>query len=258
MLILFVSFLNGKSKKLFHYTDGIKGCGFKLEERLREVFFSILTQISDQLEITLAGSSVPRKKDSKGPLKQACLLVKAFDCKFMARDFCMLYGKLKVFKLLMSTRAGLNNKSNMFEQQQENTQERYTLHNDLMKTFQDVFMGIVGRISEDDAEFSENIPKMTEIELIKKTSAMDVKWSELLLGQAFNEIFSGFEKVISDRRKLMLHKDSLLQWKTQDMEAVAMENAGIEYKMIYSRTKKKKVKKRVKKKKTSKRPEAMP
>ena len=39
----FISF-QGNSKKLLHYTDGIKGCGSMLEEKLRKVFFSILAK----------------------------------------------------------------------------------------------------------------------------------------------------------------------------------------------------------------------
>lgn len=44
----FISF-QGTSKKLLHYTDGIKGCGNLLEQKLRKVFFSILKKFGSRL-----------------------------------------------------------------------------------------------------------------------------------------------------------------------------------------------------------------
>ena len=60
--------------------------------------------------------------------------------------------------------------------------------------------------------------------------------------------------MISDRKKLIEQKNLLVKkWKAVDREAAALAiaNAGYEYAMVYSRSKKKKVKRKVKKKATN-------
>ena len=69
----FTSYQNNTTQ-LVHYTEGLRGCGNFLEERLRSAFFNILTRFSQKLQTT---------KD----VDKARSLLHSFDCKFLARDF---------------------------------------------------------------------------------------------------------------------------------------------------------------------------
>ena len=60
-----------------------------LEEKLRKVFFNILTKFGKRLsKLTVENKT------------EACSLLQAFDCKFLARDFNLLYSEVQIFNLL--------------------------------------------------------------------------------------------------------------------------------------------------------------
>ena len=60
-----------------------------LEEKLRKVFFNILTKFGSRLsKLTIENKS------------EACSLLQAFECKFLARDFNLLYSEVQIFNLL--------------------------------------------------------------------------------------------------------------------------------------------------------------
>ena len=59
------------------------------EEKLRKVFFSVLNKFGKRLS-----KLTPENKT------EACALLQAFECKFLARDFSMLHNEIKIFNLL--------------------------------------------------------------------------------------------------------------------------------------------------------------
>ena len=70
----------------------------------------------------------------------------AFDCKFLARDFDLLYNGVQIFNVLF--RGGkLVTMSHDWAERQTYTKSYSILH----ETFTDVFLAIVARISESDA-----------------------------------------------------------------------------------------------------------
>ena len=69
----FVSF-QANSTELIQYTDGLRGCGSFLEQKLCEAFCSILRIMVDQLMKT---------QDAK----LASSIIQVFNCKFKASDF---------------------------------------------------------------------------------------------------------------------------------------------------------------------------
>lgn len=92
----FISF-QGNSKKLLHYTEGIKGCGIMLEEKLRGVFFDILSKFGKKLSILTIDN---KTEDQETKSESYILLLQAFECKFLARDFDLLLNKIGIFNLL--------------------------------------------------------------------------------------------------------------------------------------------------------------
>ena len=65
----------------------------------------------------------------------------------------------------------------------------------LRQTFQDVYLAIIARIAESDEVETINIKKdgFTNIpEMSKNKSVLDHNWSELLVGQALDEMFRIF------------------------------------------------------------------
>ena len=89
-----------------HYTDGIKGCGNLLENKLRAVFFKILQKFVNRI-------SKLDEKDKEHGWK----LFLAFDCKFLARDFDQLYNGIQIFNVLFRGGKLVTLSHNIFERQ---------------------------------------------------------------------------------------------------------------------------------------------
>ena len=60
-----------------------------LEEKLRKEFFNIISKFGKRL----SNLTIENKKE-------ACALLQAFECKFLARDFNLLYSEIQIFNLL--------------------------------------------------------------------------------------------------------------------------------------------------------------
>ena len=69
-----------------HYTEGIKGCGTFIEEKIQALFFSIMSHLPSKLQ--------------ESPDDQA--LLKLLEWKFHARDFSHLLEELPIFKMLQT------------------------------------------------------------------------------------------------------------------------------------------------------------
>ena len=167
----FISF-QINSKNLLHYTDGVQGCGMFLEEKLRQTFFNILMHL---------GQKISETKDSR----VAQQLLNGFDCKFLGRDFHLLQDKVKIFNILFR---GGSTEDNLIRK----CQSFYTpwncvaLQKTLQKTFMDVYLSIVARISEPDAVETlkikdkgfTNVPEIMK----QKSKIEDNPYSEQLVG----------------------------------------------------------------------------
>ena len=79
----------GESAKIIHYTDGIKGCGLLLEEKIQASFFNILSRVTRLVE-QVSG-------------QESSSLLPLLEWKFSARDFGYLTEKLPIFKILSSS-----------------------------------------------------------------------------------------------------------------------------------------------------------
>ena len=81
----------GSCGKILHYTDGIKGCGTYIEQKIQTCFWSILSHIPALMNGTqeLAASE-----------KACSSLLRLLEWKLSARDFSYLIDTVPIFKIL--------------------------------------------------------------------------------------------------------------------------------------------------------------
>jgi len=129
--------LQPDSTSLFHYLDGVKGCGHVLEEQLRTVFFDILGKFTERL------------KSTKDP-QEAKTIMEALHWNFKSRDFKLLNEKLQIFDLLYR---GNGDKDSVIGRNFHNyfLKKADTLSKDLLFTFEDAFLAVVARITDTES-----------------------------------------------------------------------------------------------------------
>ena len=113
-----------KGRNIIHYTEGIKGCGLSLEEKLQGVVFSILGKVKQAME---------EKPDM--------VLLHALEWKFSARDFVPLLGKLPIFQIL--SQASPSSFSTLLNETQFEKKK--------LTVFKEVFFSICARIASGEA-----------------------------------------------------------------------------------------------------------
>ena len=82
----------GEKKPIVHYTEGIKGCGLMLEEKVQETVFRILSLVTQRLPLC-------KEKEEK------LIFLKALEWRFSARDFSLLVEKIQIFPAISSKTA---------------------------------------------------------------------------------------------------------------------------------------------------------
>jgi len=182
---------------LFHYLDGVKGCGHMLEAKLRNVFFSILGKFIERFKTT---------KDEK----EADTILYALQWNFLSRDFKWLNEEVQIFDLLSRGNGDKDSviASNFGKQFITNNK---SLSRDLLYTFEDVFLAIVARITDTEGQETLQIKKQgsTSIaSLVKSQSIVNEDISEQLVSQAFNVMFKYFHNYIKQCREMEAHFDA--------------------------------------------------
>ena len=142
----FTSF-QSNSLELLHYTDGLRGCGSFLEQKLGKVFCSILRLLVDQLLKT---------QDAK----LASSMIQVFNCKFKSGDFQVLAEDIHIFPILFrgqksdavksdQPETSLIAKCNSFYRASEDEDE---LCKNLLSTQKEIFLAIIARIGQGDSQ----------------------------------------------------------------------------------------------------------
>jgi hypothetical protein len=137
--------------------DDIKGCGIAIEQKLRVVFFSIISKFVTKF-----------RSDSNS----TDALLQALSWNFLSRDFSQLHS-IDLFKLFFR---------NLMPSDDEFTKMR--------PTFEELILSVLSRMTREDTEPDEDI---SNIQLKRAKSQIDEDHSIQLLKSAYEEIFRLFE-----------------------------------------------------------------
>jgi hypothetical protein len=141
--------------------DDIKGCGIAIEQKLRVVFFSIISKFLTKF-----------RSDSNS----TDALLQALSWNFLSRDFSQLHS-IDLFKLFFR---------NFMPSDGEFTKMRLT--------FEELILSVLSRMTREDTEPDEDT---SNTQLKRAKSHMDEDHSIQLLKSAFNEIFRLFDWFIN-------------------------------------------------------------
>lgn len=151
-LLSFFCQLQKDQRELSHYLDDIKGCGTAIEQKIRNVFFSIISKFLKLF-----------KQDNTQDVFLQCL-----NWNFLSRDFNNLYHSAEVFKLFLNL--------DLLCDGSKESQGRFTK---MCGTFQDLFLSVLSRITRDDND--QAFDQTFSQKLVRAKSTVDEDSSVLLL-----------------------------------------------------------------------------
>ena len=163
-----------RTKRVIHYTEGIKGCGQMLELKVQHSFFALLRHIYSAIE----------REKQPGERKR---LLRALEWKFTARDFQKLNESFQIFKLLLSI------------SRDDPALLMPVIDADILNVFRQIFFSVAARAteSEDSIIMKLKTQGQTQIPSITRSqSILSSSNSEQILAQAYNEIFRQFNIMI--------------------------------------------------------------
>jgi hypothetical protein len=153
-------------RELSHYMDDIKGCGTAIEQKLRVVFFSIISKFAAKF---------------RGDDDSTDALLQALRWNFLSRDFSQLHS-IDLFKLFFTD----------LEPSKEGGFTKMRL------SFEELILSVLARITKEGKEPDNDTNKM---QLKRAKSYVDEDHSMQLLRSAFNEIFRLFDWFIKMQNK---------------------------------------------------------
>ena len=177
----------GESKPIVHYTEGIKGCGLMLEEKVQLIVFRLLSLITHRLPLC-------KEKEEK------LTFLRALEWKFSARDFALLVDNIQIF-------AALSSKTD-----EDTDGEKANLVDEKRTLFKKIFFSVVARICEGEKVSTMKIKNSgaTKIpEISRRKSILSESAAETLLAQAYYEIFRQLNAVKDFYNKVVEYAPTL-------------------------------------------------